>query len=51
MKVLFDYRTVRKTRNQPTTMIELDTFLRNEEKCGTRGYFPHFLKLTRKKIK
>jgi len=31
MKVLFDYRTVRKTRNQPTTMIELDTFLRNEK--------------------
>ena len=31
MKVLFDYRKVRKTRSQLTTMIELDTFLRNEE--------------------
>ena len=30
MKVLFDYRKVRKTRSQLTTMIELDTFLRNE---------------------
>ena len=31
MRVLFDYRKVRKTRSQTTTMIELDTFLRNEE--------------------